>query len=197
MESFKTLIRRHPDLTVFLISRWDAYLDGNNTGDAVLLRQNGITLDIEKTRDLFSKRLRETLLFLNQHAQQVVIMRQVPHQNVRPQEIYQKHNGFFGFSSESDGHINAALLAASISKTSHLKRQELANHTINNASAGLHRLKIIDPTTTLCADVCRLGSVTASFYHDDDHLSSVGFGLLGQKLEPFLTDKQNDDPERN
>ena len=161
---------------VYLVARWTYYTDGGYTGDDFSFI--GTTPDArgnkESSREAFIYGLEKTLSEWREKGIVVRIVLQVPQQKYEPKEIY------FKAAVEKDV---AVLEALSVTNVEHNKLQEWVNSSFEiHVAAG--RVDLIDPASVMCLELrCPVGTISASFYFDNDHLSINGAKRLSEILQ--------------
>jgi len=176
------------EVTVFLIARWDYYVDGSNSGDHQPISLPGQKFSLENSRQVFLGEMRRTLLEFSVVAENVVILLQPPHQRGMPLSIFTaalNKKGNQSLKAFGSG-VKKYISAESVSRSSHISRQLLATTSILTAAEGLNNVYVLDPTDLLCDEVCLIGDAEGSFYYDDDHLSVYGYKKLRNIFSQFF-----------
>jgi peptidoglycan/LPS O-acetylase OafA/YrhL len=178
---------------IFLISRWDYYLDGTNNAEDV----NYITpIDGTKTDDLASSRLtfeNGVIQTINSYKildANLFVILQVPHQNIDSHRILEEMLSVSGLQDITEIQSNANK-NKSIGLVEHYSRQKMANgywfkhlERIEN-----NNIEIFDPAKILCDVNCPLIVNGKFVYFDDDHLSKYGFSLLHSQIKEMFRSK--------
>jgi hypothetical protein len=141
---------------------------------------NSTEFSKEASIQSFQNAINETLQTLQQMNINVIVMLQVPMQLEEPERIF--------YRSVKGGKIqNNELQEYSVSTEQHLEFQRATNKIIKDAAVNIDNLIIIDPTPLFCnSEACLVGNQEASFYHDDDHLSVEGTGVLYNDMESSI-----------
>ena len=167
--------------TVFLVARWSYFTEGDfpnpkNTVRFLTMDKNG-KQSIEESRRAFAVGLKKTIQAYSEIGVNVVIVPQVPHQLAYPDSIY-----FRAFKSSNSSEF---LKLLSVPYDMHLELQKSANEQFGNLNVNLFSIDEI-----FCDhSYCKIGTVTESYYVDDDHLSNTGAMLLAPQIRHYL-DKQ-------
>ncbi|WP_444938536.1 acyltransferase family protein [Microbulbifer sp. JMSA002] len=164
---------------VLLAARWTYYTEGLYSGKSpqyLSLKPTGIKNRTESVR-AFRHGISSTLKRLNNEKTNILIMLQVPMQKDFPEKIYMKSILTEGISKE-------LLAINSIKKITHENFQRKTNEILAKESNKYSKVHILNPTTAFCSEThCPVGSLSASYYFDDDHLSTTG----SKKLNDLLT----------
>ena len=163
----------------FLAARWSYYTDGNYSGKGVqyIASQESEGISKQNSLSAFKKGLGATFKRYSKTEIKVIVMLQVPMQELQPQRIY--------YDSIFFGKVKQELLnKRSVSITKHLDFQKMTNQIIIDEARQYSNIIVIDPTKYMCANkICSVGDETRSYYFDDDHLSIYG----NSKLKDFIS----------
>ena len=173
--------------TVILIARWDYYVDGGNTGSLNEITDESLIIgDINAIRQLYAESVRKTFELYKKEGVKVVVLLQVPHQNIN---IKQFLEGAFSKNKFQKGEELEIFSNDSIQTKDHRKKQEIASSPWLQLAKNndLKDLIVIDPTNIFCeAGHCPFMSKGDAFYTDHDHPSEIGFARLeNQFLRAF------------
>ena len=162
--------------TLILVARWTYYTDGGYEGDN--FSYIGLQETDKRRRELsqlaFEHGLHETLSAYNEIGVNVIVVPQIPQQQLHPLDIYSA-NSLNGRS----------LIESSVPRSQHLLLQSYVTRLFEAEGVTL-----FDFTDTLCDEFyCRVGTDNTSFYYDDDHLSLSGSSLLVNSLVDFLSNQ--------
>lgn len=166
---------------VFLAARWSYYTDGDYFGNGIqyLTSQRGEDVSRKNSLSAFKKGLNATFKRYSKTESKVILMLQVPMQELQPLKIYYNSIAFREVKQE-------LLNKRSVSITKHLNFQRMTNQIIIEAAKGYSNIIVIDPTEYMCTNrICSVGDESKSYYFDDDHLSIYG----NNKLKGFIIDK--------
>jgi peptidoglycan/LPS O-acetylase OafA/YrhL len=175
--------------TIFLISRWDYYVNGsdskalNNTTDVGLEIGN-----TENARRVYDEAVDRTVSRYSEQGIRVVVMLQIPHQNTNIKRILEELMTIPSIA-DKQWFINKSK-ELFISLSDHKKHQVLANTSWLKRSEEIKNgsLVLIDPTDEFCEGaVCPIYDENASFYTDFDHASSYGFDRLANKFKDVMS----------
>ena len=163
----------------FLAARWTYYTEGAyaDGGIQYLVSQESEEKNRNNSIIAFKKGIKATFKRYSETKVKVVVMLQVPMQELQPQNIY--------YSSMVSGNLKQEMLnKKSISITKHMNFQEMTNKIIIDEASGYSNIIVIDPTKEMCGkSTCPVGDETSSYYFDDDHLSIYG----NYKLKDFIS----------
>lgn len=173
---------------MFLIARWDYYVDGARTGNwNMITDQSFQTLNKLEARQLYSLAVNRTAELYNKIPSRLVAMLQIPHQDVNPKRIFE------GLLVQPDINHKLMFLKSKekefVSIDAHLKRQKVASSPWFHLSeqSNFEDLAIIDPTDIFCNNsVCPIYDKESSFYADDDHGSINGLQRLKEKFQKVM-----------
>lgn len=169
---------------VVLVARWDYYVDGANTGDLNNISDVSLRFgDIDQTRRVYNDAINRTFNAYRALGVKVVVLLQVPHQNVNVRRFLE--GLLSGTSIESRRRMFDAALADAVERQEHLQRQSVASAAwidlayTNNESD----LFIIDPTPYFCNMLrCPFIVEDHAFYTDFDHASEQGYDRLEDEV---------------
>lgn len=170
-----------------MIARWDYYTDHSDQGQHQLLTSPAYELPtLESTRQLFKEGLSRTLYAYAQYAKKIIIVLQVPDQDISP--AYVKRALMTDAQDVSLNELMNDLIGKSISTETHELRSQRTNRWLFNAIREVRAelntsILIVDPTSVFCEDdQCPIANEQKIFYFDDDHASSVGFLRLKSEI---------------
>ena len=174
--------------TVFLVARWDYYVDGANKG--ALNNISDVSLefgDIKQTRKVYKEAVNRTFEAYRALGVKVVVVLQVPHQNKNVKRFLEDLLGESSITQRKRKLIEAS--SNGVPRNEHLDRQKIATSawkelatTYNN-----NELIIIDPTSDFCdADRCAFITNDFAVYTDFDHASEQGYDRLDARFTRAL-----------
>jgi len=157
---------------VYLVARWSYYTDGGYDHDD--FSYVGLVPDAPKTpqtsREAFAVGLQKTVTALASMGVRVVLVNQVPQQQVNPARAYYR-----AFAQNDPAEV---LRRSSVAFDAHVGLQRFVREQFEQ-----HRLPGVTLLTLdeyLCSRaVCSIGTASESFYSDEDHLSVAG----GKRVE--------------
>ena len=166
---------------VILIARWDYYVDGSDKGELNNITDTSLEIgDVTHARRIYKEAIKNTLNLYSNIGTKVIVMLQVPHQNI---DINPFLENLFNIESNSERKemINK-LVNNGINLDEHFSRQAIASSTwkkFSNEIYGENELYLIDPSEEFCNKLnCPIISENYSFYTDRDHASKIGFARL-------------------
>lgn len=163
----------------FLAARWTYYTEGEYSGGSIqyLVSEESKGKSRQSSISAFKKGLEATFKRYSKTEIKVIVMLQVPMQELQPQSIY--------YGSIASGKVKQELLnKRSVSIAKHLDFQKMTNQIIIDEARKYSNIIVIDPTEYMCANkLCSVGDETRSYYFDDDHLSIYG----NYKLKDFIS----------
>ncbi|WP_053979711.1 acyltransferase family protein [Marinagarivorans algicola] len=164
---------------VFLAARWTYYTQGDYTDGAM---QYIVTKKDEPASQLnsiaaFKKGLAETFKRYSDSKIKVIVMLQVPQQEIDSKKIY--------YNALVSNQVQQVLLnKKAISLQKHMAFQQATNKMIRDEAKRYDNITVVDPTSSLCdSNICAVGDEAGSYYFDDDHLSVYG----NHQLKDFIT----------
>lgn len=184
---------------VFLVARWDYYVDGGNSGSLQLLSESE-TERVERDQSItnYNIAVKRTVSKFNQAGADVIVILQVPQQNLNVSRLLRS------LAAQWTEKQKTALLAEAktevLLKSDHLKRQSKANapwveYDLKNPDAALH---IIDPTETFCGELhCAFLDGDGVFYTDNDHATEYGLRRLSPEISKFFDPLPNKSREHS
>lgn len=170
--------------TVFLIARWDYYVDGANKGALNNISDTSLEFgDINETRRVYKEAVKRTFEAYRALGVKVVVMLQVPHQNINVKRFLEE---LLGISSVEvrKGKFKKAL-GNGVQLEEHLQRQKIASSAWKELAGANSKseLILIDPTANFCSsDRCAFVEGEYALYTDDDHASEKGYERLETKF---------------
>jgi len=177
------LVKQHDIKNVFFVARWDYYLNSLNDHYQQLINTFYGEFSEERSREVFKTQLTKTISAYAGTGARLIIMSQVPRQNMKAVEIYKIVQEQVGMDRENS---SSSLYSKSLDIASHNKRNAMANRIFREQAKGVPYVDIIDPTSLLCGDRCPVGDLTTSYYFDRDHISPNGSRLLRILFEPYF-----------
>ncbi len=159
--------------TIYLVTRWTYYTTfGKKIKDTI----TGITpQNLAKREQTIKTALERTVRAYNNIGVKVVVVGQVPMQNVEPRRIYSAL--YLPIMQNRGVPQQQTIKALSVTRSEHDKLQAFFTNTFTNMQS--KGFTFINPTNTYCDnEVCPVGTPQQSFYFDDDHISVVGNKLL-------------------
>lgn len=178
--------------TVFLVSRWDYYVDGSHSGS--LNKISDLTLkvqDVELFRAVYREAVARTLAHYAELSVRVVVMLQVPHQNTNVKRVVEDLLAAPSLAQKQQVLNGAQDLF--LPRSEHIDRQFIANRSwfINKNALEDGTLTLVDPTEEFCNDaVCPILDNKVSFYTDFDHASEAGLQRLENRFREILDDEK-------
>jgi hypothetical protein len=129
--------------------------------------------------------MKETFNLYDEVGATVVILMQVPHQIQHPLDVYRN---VMSRTLIDKGIENINVLnAMSVSRELHIQTQHLANQVIIEAQLKNPGVVILDPANVFCENNFSIGNMSASYYFDRDHLSSIGFSKSKKNSRKLIT----------
>ena len=166
--------------TVFLVARWDYYVDGSNKGELNNISDVSLEFgEIAQTRKVYKEAVYRTVEAYKAIGVKVVVVLQVPHQNINVRRFLEK---LLKLDDATDREIMFERgLKDGVPKREHLERQKIASSAwkeLGNEYSN-SELFVIDPTSDFCDDD-RCAFITEDFaiYTDFDHASEQGYDRL-------------------
>lgn len=175
--------------SVFLVSRWDYYVDGSDSEDwQEVTNQTFNSLDKEQARTEYVAAVRRTYDAFSKAGVNLFVLLQIPHQNIKPKKVFEEL--LTQKSLDEKRQILEKLYQKSVKTDEHRERQLLANSAWKQLLADpdvKDDLILIDPTPVFCNEnQCPIFDEQTSFYYDDDHASEKGFARLEGILREVL-----------
>ena len=169
---------------VFLVARWDYYVDGANTGQLNDISDTSLYLhDIEQMRKIYDDAAKRTFEAYKSLGVKVVVVLQVPHQNTSVNRILEDLLRRNSVADLKNAFSDA--LAEGVTPEEHMHRQKLAS-SVWRGLANLNdesELVLIDPTPNFCGvERCRLIENNYALYTDTNHASERGYDRLEEKF---------------
>ncbi len=175
--------------TVFLVARWDYYVDGANKGELNNISDVSLEVfgDITQTRKVYKEAVDRTVEAYRTLGTKVVVVLQVPHQKINVNRFLESLLGEESLA-ERKKQFNKAL-SMGVSRDEHLERQKIASSAWTELGDKYSNteLTIIDPTSDFCDDE-RCAFITEEFaiYTDFDHASEHGYDRLEDSFTKAL-----------
>jgi len=171
---------------LILVARWTYYTDGGYDGRDFSFV--GLAPDAERSiivsREAFKKGLKTTVDRYNAIGVSVSIIRQLPQQLFDPRRIYHK--------AYSENDPENVLSQLSVSKAEHDSLQVYVDSQFQNllsdkiTGPGTASVSYHDLTSDMCGEKCPVGTLTTSYYADDDHLSVEGTKQIEANVSDLL-----------
>jgi len=176
-----SFVKKHKIPKIILVSRWSYYSVGGYSGDDISFI--GTMPDSDKTlqisRAAYLKGLSNTIDAYSKIGTKILVLEQVPHQKVNPEEAY--------FRAYRERNPKNALSALSVSREAHLEMQSFVMIEFAKAKKGNPNVEVIPTTDVFCDHkVCHIGDAKNSFYYDEDHVSVEGSKLLTKRIKEYL-----------
>ena len=174
--------------TVFLVARWDYYVDGANKGALNNISDESLEFgDIAQTRKVYKEAVNRTFEAYRSLGVKVVVVLQVPHQNINVKRFLE---ALLATQNSDDRNMQfAKALSMGVPRDEHLDRQKIASSAWKELSNKYdnNELIVIDPTSKFCDDD-RCAFITEDFaiYTDYDHASEKGYDRLQLSFEKAL-----------
>jgi hypothetical protein len=172
--------------TVFLIARWDYYVDGANIrafnpiSDTSLIIGDDIDTIRQNSRQIYNDAVKRTFDAYNNLDTRLVVMLQAPHQNINVKNFLESIID----DKNPMQKINEAL-DRGVLRSDHLSRQIEASSKWKELGTTFKNSNfiIIDPTDDFCGPInCPFITDEYSLYTDFDHASELGFKKLELKF---------------
>ncbi len=162
---------------LFLVARWSYYTDGGYNGrdfSFIGLNDND-EKNKEQSRKAFEYGLKQTIKAYKEIGIELTIVLQVPQQLFGPEEAYKR--------VMQDGGSRADIDKWSISREKHDNLHSYTSSIFNSYKG----INVIDFENIFCNDLrCAMGTISESYYIDDDHLSKFGKDLVIPRIEKML-----------
>ncbi len=172
-------IERHRIKNLIIVSRWAVGIEGNYTGDlATLISDQQTTSNTPSdARQVFERRLHETLQKLSSSVQRVFLVEQVPYQTLNPEhEIVRAA-------------LNDEGNPLGVTRETHQQRQLHAHKIMVQVTAKFENVYLLDPAA-YCFNEHNQSTIAVSrgvLYADNDHVSPLGAEVLFRPLlEPVI-----------
>lgn len=181
-------VKKNNVKTVFLVARWDYYVDGANKGELNNISDVSLVFgDIKQTRRVYKEAVSRTFESYRMLGVKVVVVLQVPHQNINVKRVLED---ILSSSSISEKKVKfKEALSKGIARNEHLDRQEIATSAWKELAASYNNgeLIIIDPTSKFCnSDRCAFITDKYAVYTDLDHASEQGYDRLDASFTKAL-----------
>jgi len=181
-------VKKNSVETVFLVARWDYYVDGANTGELNNISDESLEFgDITQTRGVYKEAVHRTFEAYRSLGVKVVVVLQVPHQNINIKRFLESLLASKSLAERKSQFDKS--LSMGVPLDEHLDRQRIASSEWKELSQKYSNseLIVIDPTSNFCADD-RCAFITEKFalYTDDDHASEKGYDRLEISFEKAL-----------
>ena len=183
------LVKKLGIKTVFLIARWDYYVDGANVG--ALNNITDIELEIGDTnraRLVYDEAVARTVARYSELGVRIIVMLQVPHQNINVKRFFEELITISSVEGRKEFLERSKDRFLSLSE--HMMRQSIANESWLKQSKAINNgtLILIDPTDEFCENgICPIFNENVSFYTDFDHASTHGFDRLENKFKDTMS----------
>jgi len=172
-------IKRYKIKNLILVSRWAVGIEGNYDGDLATLisDQQTTSKTPSDARQVFQRRLHETLQKLSSSVQRVFLIEQVPYQTLNPEHEVVR------------AALNGEDIPVGVTRETHQQRQLHAHAIMQQVTAKFENVFLLDPSE-YCFDEHNQSIITVSrgvLYADNDHVSPRGAEvLLRPLLEPVI-----------
>jgi len=174
--------------TVFLVARWDYYVDGANNGSLNNISDASLEFgDINQTRRVYKEAVKRTFEAYRALGVKVVVVLQVPHQNINVKRFLEDLLGVSNIAELKRKFSEATFNG--VAREDHLKRQKIASSAWRELAVAYSEseLIVIDPTADFCsADRCEFINEHFAVYTDFDHASEQGYDRLEAKFAKAL-----------
>ena len=169
-----------------LISKWTYYTDGNNFGKNLNFISSKPRRSTNKilSRKAFELGMNKTLNKYSKIGTNILIFNQVPHQLMKPEQIYYR---------SYDSNINKFernLLNYSVSLEKHHILQQFVTKLFSQSLKKFKNLNLINFDDIFCEKIkskCLVGNSKHSFYTDESHLNFYGVELTADKVEEYIS----------
>jgi len=166
--------------TVILIARWTYFTDGDYKGRDLnhLGSVDNDESSVARTRKVFADGVDATIAAYAAAKIHLVIVEQVPMQRLEPKTIYYK-----ALNSRDP---SSTLRELSVTRA---ERSRIGAYvtSVFDKYRNDPRVTLVNFDNELCdAEVCPVGTLTESYFSDDDHLSIVGAKHVGDALARAL-----------
>ena len=172
-------IKQHNIKNLILVSRWAVGIEGDYDGDlATLISDQQTTSKTPRdARQVFKRRLHETLQKLSSSVQRVYLIEQVPYQTLHPEHEVVR------------AALNGEDTPMGVTQKTHQQRQQHAHEIMKQITAKFENVFLLDPTEH-CFEEHHQSIITVSrgvLYADNNHISPLGAEvLLRPLLEPII-----------
>lgn len=174
--------------TVFLVARWDYYVDGSNIGALNNISDDSLNFgDILLTRKVFQQGIERTLSEYSNIDAKIIVLLQVPHQNVNVRRFMEQLISIPSITERQIFLDNG--MKQGVSREMHEARQFISVSSWISAveKSQYENIFIIDPTDNFCnEDFCPFITRSSAMYTDSDHASEHGILRLESKVLDFL-----------
>jgi len=168
---------------IILIARWTYYTDGDYEGGGLnyLGSSPSDNKSKERSREVLTRALYQTLHTYNDIGVRVHLLSQVPMQKDDPLKIYR--------ASYFTGAFHSTLFSEhAVTLKQHQQFNGFISPLLEKLALEFTNLYVYDPSDILCEKGrCLAGSPDVSYYFDDDHLSFDGAEFLGHQQEIEFT----------
>ncbi len=172
-------IKQHKIKNLILVSRWAVGIEGEYDGDLAKLISDQQTTSKARSdaRQVFKRRLHETLQELSSSVQRVFLVEQVPYQTLNPEhEIVRAA-------------LNDEGNPLGVTRETHQQRQLHAHKIMVQVTAKFENVYLLDPAA-YCFNEHNQSTIAVSrgvLYADNDHVSPLGAEVLFRPLlEPVI-----------
>lgn len=179
-EATLNYIERNQVKNVLLVARWTVYMEGMaeevKWQDSLLVDHLNSMRTKESAQVVFQRGLARTIESLQRSGVQVFVLKQIPYQSSRPDQLCLRQR-FWGGD-----------LPKGITAMEHRQLQHRADAVFEACGNGLN-FHCIDPVNSFFdeCNVSKIGDGMGCFYVDDDHLSDYGAEvLLSSTMEPVF-----------
>lgn len=170
--------------TVFLVARWDYYVDGADKGQLNAISDVSLKLPgISQTREIYNEAIKRTFNAYKALGVKVLVVLQVPHQDISVIRFLEDILGSDSIDERKRKFREAH--AKGVKLEEHLQRQKIASSMwrklskINNEN----ELIVIDPTPEFCGvERCGFIEGDVALYTDITHASELGYDRLEAKF---------------
>lgn len=154
--------------SVYLVSRWNGYWDDVPT---VRLSKTPNSFG-DDSREVLRDALELTLARISTLTNQIVLFEDTPPQAKKPELLYKDPLGLDRVATKTGDYITRNAKFRAI-----LGEIKLPQN-----------VQVFDPKEFLCDEkICPIGTSEQSYYFDDDHLSIIGAGRLGEPIAELLS----------
>lgn len=170
---------------IFLISKWNLYINGGYGAlhlTPVIYGAKEASPKTPSPEEALKTALKDTIEKYQNAGMRVHLIKQIPQQITSPQRIYYKY-----YDDQDSSVLQAKILEFSVHSKKHQSLNKQFDNLINEIAIKIKNLDVISLDFIFCSpEICPIGSVDASYYFDDNHLSLNGALLTVPALKRIL-----------
>jgi hypothetical protein len=174
--ALRYIVEHHVE-TVFLVARWNYYIEGGpeHIRSSLLADNDGISLSADEATSKFERHLSALATHLVQKGIHVYIVKEVPEQFT-----FASREAFYAAIHTGTSTITSA---STEKEAAYSKRSNKAIDAIATSTA----VSSIDPSQILCDSLsCSIQKNGKMLYRDENHISNAGAMLLQPLLTPIF-----------